>query len=266
MNKYDLTISTGSNFTKVFTIKEGGAAKNLTGYSATLYVVKGPGEMSLITFSTTNGKIVNGLTAGTLTLSITPADILTIDGEFYKLEIDDGSIQTEILSGNLFILSEEKSGVEYLIPALRMELGDINPLAYRYLDEWLKVALLMSVKSLQRWWNSKYLVDDETGTVYRNTAFTFTFTEPPIIATQDEMPILLMAAILVREGSLEEAAWSTSTWRDAEYYVSNVEGGRLRDTGLKRTWDRLLMYLKPPQKRLNAGAREAFNFGADETT
>lgn len=266
MNQYDLTINSGSNFIKIFTIKENGIPKNLTGYSATFYIIKSPpGELSSIIFSTTNGKLINGLTAGTLTLSITPADISTIDGEFYKLEIDDGTIQTEILSGNLFILDETKSGVEYLIPALRMELGDINPLSYRYTDEWLKVALIVSIKALQRWWRSRYLVDDETQIISRNPLSTFEFDEPPTITTDDEMPIILMAAVLVKDGSLENNSWNVSTWRDAEYYVSTVEGGRQKDASLQRTWDRLLLYMKPPQKRLNAGIRESFNFGSDET-
>jgi hypothetical protein len=147
-----------------------------------------------------------------------------------------------------------------------MELGDINPAAYRYTDEWLRVALLTAVKGLQRWWYNRYLVDDTTQNVYRNPASTFVLDEPPVIQTTDEMPVILMAAILIKDGSLESNSWTVSTWRDAEYYVSNVEGGRLKDSSLQRTWDRLLIYLKPPTKRLSPGARESFGFGADETT
>lgn len=158
------------------------------------------------------------------------------------------------------------SNLSYLIPILRLELGDIDPTSYRYTDAWLDTALVASVVSLQRWWNNKYLVDSTYTVVSRNADITFSMDEPPVIQTMDETPVVLMAVLITKEGSLENSAWSTSTWRDAEYYVSNVEGGRLRDAGLRRTWDRLLMYLKPPQKRLNAGAREAFNFGADETT
>ena len=148
---------------------------------------------------------------------------------------------------------------------LRMELWDVNSANYRYTDEWLDIALIQSVKSLQRWWLNRYLVDSTNLIISRNPDSTFVQDEPPVIDAADEMPVILMAAFLVKEGSLENSAWSTATWRDAEYYVSNVEGGKLRDAGLKRTWDRLLMYLKPPQKRLNSGARETFNFGSDET-
>jgi hypothetical protein len=158
------------------------------------------------------------------------------------------------------------SNLSYLINILRLELGDINPLSYRYTDEWLDTALVASVVALQRWWSNKYLVDETYTLVSRNPDITFTFDEPPVIQTSDETPVVLMATYIIKDGSLENSAWSTSTWRDAEYYVSNVEGGRMRDAGLQRTWDRLLMYLKPPQRRLSPGAREAFNFGADETT
>ncbi len=159
------------------------------------------------------------------------------------------------------------SNIDYLLPFLRLQLGDLDPTAYRYTDEWLSSALVASVIALQRWWNYKYLVDETYTVVSRNTDITFTFEEGThVLQTHDETPVILMAEIIVREGSLENSAWNTATWRDAEYYVSNIEGGRTRDSNLKRAWDRLLMYLKPPQKRLNAGVREAFDFGADETT
>ncbi len=158
------------------------------------------------------------------------------------------------------------TNISYLLPYLRLEIGDIDSTNYRYTDEWLDIALVQSIKSLQRWWRNRYLVDETNLIVSRGADSTFVQAEPPVIDASDEMPIILMAAFLVKEGSLENSAWSTVTWRDAEYYVSNVEGGRMRDTSLQRTWDRLLMYLKPPQKRLHAGVREPFNFGADETT
>jgi len=263
MSQYDLTINTGSNYIKTFTLKENGVAKNLTGFSATMYIVKNPGEMSTIVFSTTNGKIINGLTSGILTLTLTPADILTIDGEFYKLEIDDNTTQTEVLSGNLFLLTEEKAGVEYLIPVLRVYLGDTNPLTYRYLDEWLKVSLLASIKALQRWWKIRYTVDILTGVVSRYGNSLFTLEAPPVIMHQDEEPILLMACILIKSGTLQNNSWDVGTWRDAEIYVSNIEGGKLKDLSIKADWDRLRQYLKPPQNRLSPGARDSM-LGANE--
>jgi hypothetical protein len=158
------------------------------------------------------------------------------------------------------------NNLDYLIPQLRMEMWDVDSTAYRYTDEWLRVALLSSVKALQRWWLDRYQVDYTTQDVYRNPSASFDTAEPPVIAYADEEPVILMAAFLIRVGVLESNSWAVSTWRDAEYYVSNVESGRLKESAVKATWDRLLAYLKPPSKRLNAGTRVTFDFGADETT
>lgn len=158
------------------------------------------------------------------------------------------------------------SNLTYLIPQLRIHLWDTDSTQYRYTDEWLDVALITAVKSLQRWWNNRYLVDSTNTIVSRNPAITFTLNEPEVIESSDERAIVLMAAILVKGGILENASWNINTWRDAEYYVSNIESGRIKETGLKRDWDELLLILKPPQKRLSPGARLPMTFGADETT
>lgn len=158
------------------------------------------------------------------------------------------------------------SNIDYLIPILRVKLWDVDPTQYRYADEWLDVALVSAVKALQRWWENRYLVDSTNTVVSRNSDYSFTFDEPPVIQSSDERIVILMASIIVKEGSLESSSWNTSTWRDAEYYVSNIEGGRLKESSLKKDWEELLSLIKPPQKRLSPGARETFTFGADETT
>ena len=71
--------------------------------------------------------------------------------------------------------------VDFLLPELRLHLGDIDPLSYRYADQWLIVALEMSIKSLGRWWNLKYLMDSSTHLVSRNPNHTFIFAETPVI-------------------------------------------------------------------------------------
>lgn len=65
--------------------------------------------------------------------------------------------------------------IDYLIPTLRLHLGDTDPAAYRYIDGWLRVALVTGVKSLQRWWGARYLVDATTFDVTRSDAFSFTY-------------------------------------------------------------------------------------------
>lgn len=165
---------------------------------------------------------------------------------------------------SIFII-EEPNELSDLIPDLRAYLGDTNLSAFRYTDEWLYAALVMAVKSLQRWWRNRYLFDTSGKYIARNPNSTFTFASPPEIEDADQRALILMASVIIKSGQLENSSWSTSTWRDAEYYVSNVEGGRMKDISLKRDWDELLSILKPPQRRLNVGAREAFNFGSDET-
>lgn len=144
---------------------------------------------------------------------------------------------------------ETEINMEYLLPSLRFHLGDTNSDSYRYLDSWLRRALVNSVISLQSWWNSRYLIDDNYD-VYRNTLIQFEYQEPPIIQQKDERPIILMAGIIVKEGSLESSAWGVASWRDAEISYSNIAGGTLRDKSLQRDWDELTDILKPPQKKL----------------
>lgn len=144
---------------------------------------------------------------------------------------------------------ETEINMDYLIPSLRLQLGDINSESYRYTDAWLRTALVNGVKFLQKWWDNRYLIDTDYD-VYRNTAITFAFPSPPIIQTQDERPIILASSIVIKEGSLEASSWNTGSWKDAEIAYSNIEGGKMKDSSLARDWDELTDLLKPPQKRL----------------
>jgi len=141
--------------------------------------------------------------------------------------------------------------LDYLIMPLRLHLGDTDSSAYRYLDEWLLTALVLSVKTLQRWWNFRYLVADDED-VYRNpnSIMDFQFAEPPVIQSSDERPIILMASIIIKNGSLENSAWNASTWRDAEIYYSNIEGAKQRESSISRDIKELESMLRPPVKRL----------------
>ncbi|NMC34390.1 MAG: hypothetical protein GYA36_18350 [Veillonellaceae bacterium] len=140
--------------------------------------------------------------------------------------------------------------LEYLIPFLRLSIGDIDSTQYRYMDEWLLIALQVAVKSLGRWWNNKYLLDS-SNEAYRNTNTTvFEESEPPVILAQDEIIIVLMASLILLEGSLESSAWSTVSWKDAEVSFSNLESGRIRNDRVKRIWDQLTSLITPPTKKL----------------
>jgi hypothetical protein len=138
--------------------------------------------------------------------------------------------------------------VQY-IDRLRLQVGDTDAAAYRYINEWLLISLVAAVESLQSWWNFRYLVDDNDH-VFRNTGITFEYAEPPIIQRSDIRPIILMASIIIKSGGLENFSWNLGSWRDAEISFSNIEGGRAKDSSITRDWEELKGYLKPPQKKL----------------
>jgi hypothetical protein len=143
------------------------------------------------------------------------------------------------------------SNLDYLIPYLRLKIGDTNSLAYRYTDLWLSTALVAAVDFLGKWWNFKYLLD-ATNNVYRNpnwTNFIFDVADG-IVEPGDEQVIVVTAAYILLEGSLENSAWDYVSWRDAEISFSNLESSRNRTENLRRLWNELISMLKPPVKRL----------------
>jgi len=130
--------------------------------------------------------------------------------------------------------------LNYLIPRLRLKLGDLDPASYKYLDEWLHASLIASVDALQRWWADKYQIDNDDRV-------------SPDIERRDIQPIILMASIILKSGSLENFSWNVGSWRDAEISFSNIEGGRNKSESLRRDWEELTQLLPPPNKKL-AGA------------
>lgn len=150
--------------------------------------------------------------------------------------------------------------VGYLIPQVRLRIGDVNPQSYRYLDEWIRTALIVAIRALGRRWDNKYLVTDG-GIVYRNPNYTdFEFPEDPnspetTIQPKDEYPIILQTAIVLVSGALENLAWNLGSWRDEEIYYSNTEAGRAVSELLRQLRDELDSILKPPQKKLARGTR-----------
>jgi hypothetical protein len=126
--------------------------------------------------------------------------------------------------------------LNYLIPRLRLKLGDLTP-PYKYMDEWLHLSLVASIDALQRWWNDKYQVDINNRV-------------SPSIQRRDIQPIVLMACIILKSGSLENFSWNVGSWRDAEISFSNIEGSRGKQDSLKQDWDELNRILTSPNKKL----------------
>jgi len=149
--------------------------------------------------------------------------------------------------------------IEYLIPQLRLTIGDLNEDSYRYLDEWLKTSLIVSVRSLARRWGSKYFISDN-GTIERNTDYAdFEFEEAfGVVQEKDERIIVVNAAVIVLQGSLENTAWNLGSWRDSEIAYSNLETGRTKKDILDRLTNELDGYLKSPAKRLVGTSKVTF--------
>jgi len=140
--------------------------------------------------------------------------------------------------------------IDYLIPYVRVEIGDTTPASYRYLDEWIVAALTLSVKKAQRYWRSKYLITDK-GYVTRSTLISFDTVESVgVIEDRDEPILVLLAAIAILEGGLENHAWDVASWKDAEISYSNIAGGQIRNDNLKRLKVQLDDMIKAPTKRL----------------
>lgn len=154
-----------------------------------------------------------------------------------------------------------------LIPRLRLKIGDTDSTAYRYLDSWLLLALEGAVDELGKWWNYKYVITS-TSTIARSTnTLLFTLDEATygVIEPADRQIIVLMAAYIILEGSLESSAWNFVSWRDAEISFSNLESSRARNSTLERLWNELISLILPPTKKL-AGSRKQHLQGFTDNT
>ena len=143
--------------------------------------------------------------------------------------------------------------MDYLIDSLRLHMGDTTSGSYVYTDDWMRTALVGSVDALTRWGGFKYYTASDNAV--RQQGASFQFVEPPVIEPWDERPIILMAGLILKEGSLESFTWNLASWKDAEISYSNIQGGKTKEFSYKASWDELTQYLKPPQKRLNRGKK-----------
>lgn len=136
------------------------------------------------------------------------------------------------------------------VERLRLHLGDTDYSNYRYMDEWLRVALISSAEALMPRWNYKYLLTNEEDDIYRNPHTRFLFPEPPVIQRGDVRPLILMGSIIIKEGSLENQSWNFASWRDAEIAFSNLEASRSKDRSLERDIGELSKILPERVSRL----------------
>lgn len=162
-----------------------------------------------------------------------------------------------------------ETNLDYLIDGLRLHLGDTTVGSYRYTDEWLRTSLVGAVKALMRWWNAKYLINNTTYNAERNTSkWTYSYADPPLLQHDDEYPIILMASIVIKSGSLENVSWNLGRWRDAEISYSNIATGNTKDTSILRDWRFLELILTPPTRKLKRslkGSLPGFQENTHET-
>ncbi len=150
--------------------------------------------------------------------------------------------------------------LDYLIPELRFRIGDIDPATYRYLDQWLLIALIVAVKKFYKYYNPPKYFIDASNVVTRNPAslrFTTDETVEGTIETVDEPILVLLAAIGTVGGSLESSAWSIVSWKDAEISFNNNESGRLQSDVLKGWQQELNDLIKAPMKRLATTGKQS---------
>jgi hypothetical protein len=147
----------------------------------------------------------------------------------------------------------EATDLDYLIPALRMHIGDPN--ATVYTDNFLKRALVMGFYLVQPRWNFRYLMDANY-TVTRNPNTTFLHASPPVILYADERPIYVAAAIALRSGLIWTAGSDAVSWKDEEVSFSNISGAKMREAAFIRDWDELHQMLPERRNRLAPATRQ----------
>ena len=142
--------------------------------------------------------------------------------------------------------------LDYLIPDLRLRIGDTDSTAYRFLDVWLLSSLESAVRYLSRFWSYKYVITT-AGVVTRNTTFVdFVLDETTYGTIQqgDDSVITLVAALLLLQGDFQKSSYGYVSWRDAEISVSMQSAERSQDVVLKNLIAELNSLMTPPMKRL----------------
>ena len=220
----------------------GGVPINISPDTVTLKLVRGTNLTTTPDF-TKDADVTTRGASGYADFALTPTDtnlapdiyyyeiILTrAGGEVYSLETGSFQIYERFpVDASSYITT----GVDYLIPELRVHLGDTTAASYTYSEDLLRSALVMAVRALMRKWNSRYKIDN-TGVVTRSTTLVYADVEPPVIMYADEYPILLQASIIVKSATLQGSAWDVASWKDDEISYSNISGAKLAEESIAR--------------------------------
>ena len=105
----NFVVEQGATFAKSFTWKEGGVAKDLTGYTARMKARPSiTSDTVLIDASTANGKITIDPLVGVIevTVSATETAAMTFTTAVYDLELVSGAVVTRLVQGTLTLSRE----------------------------------------------------------------------------------------------------------------------------------------------------------------
>jgi hypothetical protein len=108
---YDVTLEQGATFTRTITYNtSAGSPVDLTGFTAEMDLRPSYNSSTVVlTLTTANGRIALGGAAGTITLTVTAADMAALtapaDG-VYDLELSSGGSVTRLLQGTWTISPE----------------------------------------------------------------------------------------------------------------------------------------------------------------
>lgn len=175
-----------------------------------------------------------------------------------------------------------QSNLDYLIVPVRMHVGDINNQTFS--NSLILTSLVFSVKYLQNRWSNRYLIYNSSmlvsGTtintpdgqctldtlpgvndVFRNCAVTFASDGTPVIDQDDEFPVILAAAILLRRSVITSSLNTFSNWSTPDLSFSNVSSYRALIDMINMDMKALDEFFK---KRLAAPQKQSFPIAGDE--
>ncbi len=155
----------------------------------------------------------------------------------------------------LFI--ETETSLDYLIPQVRILLGDTTESSYRYSDAYVRTALVAGLNAISPRWKYRYNINDSYEVSRNHTFLTFTDAEPPVIQRFDEFPICLMASILMKSGAIQESSWEVGSWADDEIRYSNIQAASSRDESLARDIAMLEAILPSRGKKLSGTMKQS---------
>ena len=108
---YNVTLEQGATFTRTITYNtSAGSPVDLTGYTAEMDLRPSySSSTTVLSLSTANGRIALGGVAGTITLTVTAADMAALEAPadgVYDLELYSGGTTTRLLQGTWTISPE----------------------------------------------------------------------------------------------------------------------------------------------------------------